>query len=201
MALQGGIKMKFGDLLRKLREEKGITQKKLGEIIGKSNRVISYYENEMTEDNYPDDETLREIAKYFNVSISFLLGLDDVKLTPKMALVMKLIEVTSNNELNWDVHRYDEDNPGFYGPDEDFPINVYNAWYNGFSYEVSEQASGKIVLIVRSDADYDRVSIIEDDEVDLIISDLVEIIENKKGSKSDSGFIKEALSSFNALDE
>ena len=36
--------MNFSKILKSLRKEYNLTQKELGEIIGKSNRVISYYE-------------------------------------------------------------------------------------------------------------------------------------------------------------
>ena len=39
------VKMKFGDILRELREEKGLTQKELGTIINISDRVIGYWES------------------------------------------------------------------------------------------------------------------------------------------------------------
>ncbi|RVU54649.1 helix-turn-helix domain-containing protein [Anaerosphaera multitolerans] len=93
--------MNFGEILKKLRSEKRITQKELGEIIGKSNRVISYYENEIGKDNYPDKETLEKIAKYFNVSISYLMGLDTDKMSPEMVLLDKLIDKTSAGLISW----------------------------------------------------------------------------------------------------
>lgn len=64
--------MKFGDRLRMLREEKDITQKQLGDIINVSDRVIGYYESN---DRFPkDEEILRKIADFFNVSSDWLLG-------------------------------------------------------------------------------------------------------------------------------
>lgn len=64
--------MTFGEKLRKLRIEKGITQEKLGEIIGVSDRVIGYYE---ADNRFPkDDLLLNKIADYFNISLDYLLG-------------------------------------------------------------------------------------------------------------------------------
>lgn len=65
--------MRFGDILKQLREEKGITQKELGKYINVSDRVIGYYESN---NRFPKDETiLINIAKYFNVSLDYLVGL------------------------------------------------------------------------------------------------------------------------------
>jgi transcriptional regulator with XRE-family HTH domain len=65
--------MLFGDRLRMLREEKNITQKELGKILNVSDRVIGYYE---ANDRFPRDENiLRNISEYFDVSLDWLLGL------------------------------------------------------------------------------------------------------------------------------
>lgn len=64
--------MTFGEKIKKLRIEKGITQEKLGQIIGVSDRVIGYYE---ADNRFPkDDILLTKIADYFNVSLDYLLG-------------------------------------------------------------------------------------------------------------------------------
>ena len=69
--------MLFGNRLRVLREEKGITQKQLGEIINISDRVIGYYESN---DRFPKDENvLKGIAKFFNVSVDYLVGNSDIR--------------------------------------------------------------------------------------------------------------------------
>lgn len=66
--------MAFGDCLKKLRKERGITQQELGEIIHVSERVIGYYE---ANDRFPRDEKiLIAIADYFNVSIDYMVGHD-----------------------------------------------------------------------------------------------------------------------------
>lgn len=67
--------MTFGERLRKLRTDKGITQEKLGNIIGVSDRVIGYYE---ADNRFPKDEILlNKIADYFDVSLDYLLGRTD----------------------------------------------------------------------------------------------------------------------------
>lgn len=69
--------MRFGDRLKELREEKGITQKELGKVINISDRVIGYYE---ANDRFPKDESiLRMIADYFDVSVDYLLGRTNIR--------------------------------------------------------------------------------------------------------------------------
>jgi transcriptional regulator with XRE-family HTH domain len=64
--------MVFGDRLKELREEKGITQKQLGKVINISDRVIGYYESN---DRFPKDEIiLKLLSEYFNVSVDYLVG-------------------------------------------------------------------------------------------------------------------------------
>lgn len=66
--------MTFGECLKKLRQEKEITQETLGEIIGVSARMIGYYESNT---HFPKDaESLIKLAKYFNVSLDYLLGMN-----------------------------------------------------------------------------------------------------------------------------
>lgn len=94
--------MTFSQILRNLRREKDITQKELGEAIGKSNRVISYYENEQSDSNLPDSETLSRIANFFGVSVDYLLGIADQRSTAKIELVQKLVDLTTNKVIDWE---------------------------------------------------------------------------------------------------
>ena len=62
----------LGALIRSLRKERKITQKKLGEMLDVTEGTISKYEaNTMT----PPFETLRSIASIFNVSMDTLCGM------------------------------------------------------------------------------------------------------------------------------
>lgn len=68
--------MAFGDILRLLRNEKKITMKQLGAIIGVTESAIGMYErNERT----PNFELLEDIADYFNVDMDYLLGRSNIK--------------------------------------------------------------------------------------------------------------------------
>ena len=64
----------FPTRLRKLRENPYISQQKLANEIGVTKSTIGLYENG---DNVPDVKTLYKLAKYYNVSADYLLGLTD----------------------------------------------------------------------------------------------------------------------------
>lgn len=62
--------MKFGDILRELLEERGISQKEAAEDL---NLAASTFGNYVRNVREPDCETLKTIADYFDVSIDYLL--------------------------------------------------------------------------------------------------------------------------------
>jgi len=69
--------MDFGSKLKKLREEKGISQRELGLELNISGKVIGYYE---TNKRFPQEkETLIKFADYFNVSIDWLVGRTEIR--------------------------------------------------------------------------------------------------------------------------
>lgn len=61
----------FGIILKELRLERKISQRKLGEYLGVVNQTISFWEIGSRE---PDLDMLVKISQYFNVSIDYLLG-------------------------------------------------------------------------------------------------------------------------------
>ena len=63
---------KFKNNLKLLRQEKGIGQVELAKKLDVSKGIISLWENGLRE---PSMSSLIEIAKFFNVSIDFLVGL------------------------------------------------------------------------------------------------------------------------------
>ncbi|HEY5586131.1 MAG TPA: helix-turn-helix transcriptional regulator [Ruminiclostridium sp.] len=93
--------MGFGDRLKELREEKGITQKNLGKAINISDRVIGYYE---ANDRFPKDENiLKMIADYFDVSVDYLLERTNLR-KPKGEIVAE-----SNASYNLDLEDLPEE--------------------------------------------------------------------------------------------
>lgn len=65
----------FGNILKELRLEKGISQRKLGEDLGVVNQTVSFWETGSRE---PDLDTLVKIAKYFDVNVGYLLGTESI---------------------------------------------------------------------------------------------------------------------------
>lgn len=70
---------RFGDILAELREDRGLTQKQLGQILHVTGGTISNYEQGV---HYPDLEKLIELADYFSVTTDYLLGRADSNLSP-----------------------------------------------------------------------------------------------------------------------
>lgn len=70
----------FGYKLRKLRNEKGISQQALSNELQISKAALSYYENGQ---RVPDIDTLKKVAVFFNVSSDYLLGLSDISSNDK----------------------------------------------------------------------------------------------------------------------
>ncbi len=64
----------FEDRLKELRAEKGVGQIELAKAINVSNGIISLWENGLRE---PKLSNLIAIAKYFEVSLDYLVGLVD----------------------------------------------------------------------------------------------------------------------------
>lgn len=74
--------------LKLLREENGISQKKLADSIGVSQQSVNKYENHNIE---PDIHTMIRIAEFFNTSVDYLIGHSDVR---------RRIEILHAYELN-----------------------------------------------------------------------------------------------------
>jgi transcriptional regulator with XRE-family HTH domain len=76
--LKGVIHLKspttFGARFKELREEKGLTLEQVGKELGFIKQTISKYEKNENEPAYSD---LVRIAKFFEVSIDYLLGRTD----------------------------------------------------------------------------------------------------------------------------
>lgn len=64
----------FGERLRELRHEKNIGQVELSISVGVSKGIVSMWENGLRE---PTMSNLIALAKYFDVTIDYLVGLTD----------------------------------------------------------------------------------------------------------------------------
>ena len=67
--------MEFNEKLQSLRKNKGLTQEELAEALFVSRTAISKWESGR---GYPSIDSLKEIAKYFSVTIDELLSSDEV---------------------------------------------------------------------------------------------------------------------------
>lgn len=65
---------KFSERLKELRIDKGVGQIELAKAINVSKGIISLWENDLRE---PKMSNLIELAKYFEVSIDYLVGIID----------------------------------------------------------------------------------------------------------------------------
>lgn len=72
----------FGNTLKDLRLQAGMTQKQLAERLWLSKATVSYYEQSV---RYPSPEVLVKLSKIFHVSTDYLLGIEDKKQTLDIA--------------------------------------------------------------------------------------------------------------------
>jgi len=68
----------LGTQIKKLRNEKGLTQERLAKKIGLSRGSLSMIEINKRE---PDNKTLQKLADFFDVSVDYLLGRTNERLT------------------------------------------------------------------------------------------------------------------------
>lgn len=99
----------IGVFLKSLREEKGMTQERLAEMVGVSNRTVSRWENGK---NIPDLSILLQMSDFFEVQLSEIVAGkresegDNVEEKEKMA-ILQLIQVYRkekydfSKKLNW----------------------------------------------------------------------------------------------------
>lgn len=78
--------------LKKLRQESGISQQKLADVILVSQQSVNKYENKNVE---PDLETLVKIAEFFDVSLDYLAGRTGVR---EMADKTRMSDLSGDEE-------------------------------------------------------------------------------------------------------
>jgi len=79
--------------IRYLRKQRKLTMKQLGEVIDLAESTISQYE---TGKRQPDNETLLKLSEYFNVTVGYLLGVENEE-TP--AEIGKRLGVVPNRNI------------------------------------------------------------------------------------------------------
>lgn len=86
----------IGKFLKLLRNEKGITQEQLAEILGVSGRTVSRWE---TGNNLPDLSILIQISEYYGVEIKEILNAERKSEKMEKELKETLLKVADYNEL------------------------------------------------------------------------------------------------------
>jgi len=74
------IKVQFASIIKKLREEKKLSQKDIADHLGVTRQAVNSYECGRRE---PDYEVLVKLADYFGVTVDYLLGRTTDKNTNK----------------------------------------------------------------------------------------------------------------------
>ena len=92
----------IGKRLAEIRNEHGMTQPELAEILSVSIATVSGYEHEHT---CPSDESKVKIAKYFDISLDYLLGAVDEKRHLNRENVI-VLEDDINSETREHINRY-----------------------------------------------------------------------------------------------
>ena len=69
------IAVKYGDRIRTLRKNRGMSQEKLADILGVTKQTVSQYERSVRK---PDVLTIEALCDIFNVSADYLLGMADL---------------------------------------------------------------------------------------------------------------------------
>lgn len=92
--------------LKKLRNEKKLTQADIGKILNITAPTYNGYETEKYE---PNINTLCKLADYYNVTLDYLVGRersDDIGyLTPKQFTAVKLIKLLNEQNLDQEIGR------------------------------------------------------------------------------------------------
>jgi len=100
----------IGNNIKKFREMKGLTQKQVAEMVGKSKNVVSNWENGL---NKPDADTIEKLLGIFEVDANTLLGWDNpaqiksdaeeladkIINNPKIKEILPLIEKLSDKDM------------------------------------------------------------------------------------------------------
>jgi len=95
----------FSQILKELRIESNVSQKQLAQVIGYDQATISKYELDKC---IPTSDVVVSLAKFFNVSTDYLLGLEDDFGTKTYSPTIKL---HTQKELSEIQKAYDNLNP------------------------------------------------------------------------------------------
>lgn len=99
--------MKYGDILKRLRNEKGISQRELADRLKINRSTYARYETSATQ---PDFDTLKLLANFYDVTIDYILGNSDhKKLTIEEKLSKELRLRDGENIYFYDMEGLDDE--------------------------------------------------------------------------------------------
>lgn len=104
--------------IKRIREEKGMTQKQLADKVGISGAFMSLIEKGT---NNPSEENLQKIANALDVPIEILLAAKNK--TPEIELIEILIQLTKSNKIIWSIAQHGDE---YYGPDPVKYVSIVN---------------------------------------------------------------------------
>lgn len=98
----------FARRLKRMREDRNLTTRELGEIIGTSHTTISRYE---TGKRDPDIVLARNIAKHFGVSIEYMCGedVDGADVDKLIEMYSKLSDDGRNDVMKYTTYVYEKE--------------------------------------------------------------------------------------------
>lgn len=104
--------------IKRIREEKGMTQKQLADKVGISGAFMSLIEKGT---NNPSEENLQKIANALDVPVEILLAAKNK--TPEIELIEILIQLTKSNKIIWSIAQHGDE---YYGPDPVKYVSIVN---------------------------------------------------------------------------
>ena len=110
--------------IKRIREERGMTQKQLADKVGISGAFMSLIEKGT---NKPSDENLKKIANALDVPVQILKKPKQIK--PSTQLINLLIELTRQGKIKWKLETKDP-----YGEILSYEDEAYSTIVNGNKY-------------------------------------------------------------------
>lgn len=90
----------LGDRLKELRKSRHLTQREVAERLGIGVSTLGMYEVGKRE---PDLDTLKALARFYNVTVDYLLGNEDTELSPEEQLLRLGAYLRGNGATEEDV--------------------------------------------------------------------------------------------------
>lgn len=206
--------MSFAQKLKELRKSSGLSQKALARKIGKTARVISYYENEENGQALPKMEFVQLVAEAFDVPITYFDDNIQGK-TKEDVLIEKLIDLSTDEKIVWNLMEdwapdvYDFEYSSMIVEDVrrnyDCNIDEHNTYFfgkSGFFYTICLDVNHGYALYIHRiycPTEYQSEIIVREKITNNLLARLYKIIESS-GELTDVQFIDDAINNLNEPD-